>query len=303
MHLDLNLLTALDALLEEGSVAGAAARLHLTQPAMSRALGRIRRAMGDEILVRTGRTMTPTPRALAVQAQVHTLVQQAQTVLTPDRTLDLTTLDRTFTLRWHDAVTTAAAPGLLARISAQAPGVRLSLLPEAGADTTDLRHGHVDLEITAATPESPDLAHETIAHDRLVVLMRENHPAATRNLTPARYAKAAHLIVSRRGQLADPVDDLLAEHGLHRQVRAAVPTTAAALQCLRDNDFLVVLPEHMTRAATQESGLLTRPLPFPAAPIPVIMAWHQRYTGDPAHTWLRTQTRTTVTELCADPTR
>ncbi|GAA2804714.1 LysR family transcriptional regulator [Crossiella cryophila] len=298
MHLDLNLLTALDALLEEGSVAGAAARLHLTQPAMSRALGRIRRAMGDEILVRTGRTMTPTPRALAVQAQVHTLVRQAHTVLTPDHALDLTTLDRTFTLRWHDAVTTAAAPALLARISTQAPGVRLRLLPEAGTDDTDLRHGRVDLEITAATPESPDLAHETIAHDRLVVAMRENHPAAARKLTPARYAKAPHLIVSRRGQLTDPVDGLLAEHGLHRQVHAAVPTATAALHCLRDNDFLVVLPEHMTRAASQDTGLLIRPLPFPTPPIPVIMSWHQRYTGDPAHTWLRTQTRAVVAELC-----
>src|SRR3954465_11323365 len=104
VQVDLNLLTALDALLEEGSVAGAAARLRLSAPAMSRTLGRIRRATGDQILVRTGRTMTPTPYAIAIREQVHELLQQVQGVLAPSRELDLTTLERTFTLRWHDSL-------------------------------------------------------------------------------------------------------------------------------------------------------------------------------------------------------
>src|SRR5690242_9139367 len=107
MQLDLNLLAALDALLEEGSVAGAADRMHVTSPAMSRTLGRIRKATKDQILVRTGRTMTPTPYALAVRAEVHRLVQQAHAVLAPASALDLGTLGRTFTLQWHDAVTSA----------------------------------------------------------------------------------------------------------------------------------------------------------------------------------------------------
>ena len=114
MQLDLNLLTALDALLEEGSVAGAAERLHVTAPAMSRSLGRIRRATGDQILVRTGRTMTPTPYAIAVREQVHDLVQQARGVLAPSREIDLATLERTFTLRWHDALVALSGPALLA---------------------------------------------------------------------------------------------------------------------------------------------------------------------------------------------
>ena len=154
MQLDLNLLTALDALLEEGSVAGAADRLHLSAPAMSRQLGRIRRSTGDQILVRTGRTMTPTPHALAVRAEVHALVQRANGVLSPERELDLATLERTFTLQWHDAVLTAIGPSLLATVQAQAPGVRLRLLAEARTDTNDLRHGQVDLEIGSAEPRA-----------------------------------------------------------------------------------------------------------------------------------------------------
>src|SRR3954471_24657706 len=113
VDLDLNLLTALDALLEEGSVMGAADRLHLSSPAISRTLGRLRKLTGDDILVRTGRTMTPTPHALAVRAQVSDLVRQPQAVLAPSRELDLAALDRTFTLQCHDALASALAPRLL----------------------------------------------------------------------------------------------------------------------------------------------------------------------------------------------
>src|SRR4051812_16000358 len=113
VQVDLNLLTALDALLEEGSVAGTAARLRLSAPAMSRTLGRIRRATGDQILVRTGRTMTPTPHALALQAEVHALVHAATAVLSRDGDLDVAAIDRTFTLQCHDSVVTAIGPALL----------------------------------------------------------------------------------------------------------------------------------------------------------------------------------------------
>ena len=103
MQLDLNLLTALDALLEEESVTGAAERLHLSAPAMSRSLGRLRRATGDQILVRNGRIMRPTPRAVALRAEVRALVLRSREVLTPEAPLDLAALRRTFTLRAHDA--------------------------------------------------------------------------------------------------------------------------------------------------------------------------------------------------------
>src|SRR4051812_25513646 len=147
MQLDLNLLVALDALLEEGSVMGAAERLHLSSPAVSRTLGRLRRLTGDDILVRTGRTMVPTPYATAVHEEVRRLVRQAQDVLMPSRELDLAALDRTFTLQCHDALATALTPALLDRIGEQAPGVTLRVLVESSVDTDDLRRGRVDLEL------------------------------------------------------------------------------------------------------------------------------------------------------------
>lgn len=294
MQLDLNLLTALDALLEEGSVAGAADRLHLTAPAMSRALGRIRRVTGDQILVRTGRTMTPTPHAVAIRGKVHALVQQVQAVLAPDRDLDLTTLERTFTLRWHDAVTTAVGPAVLAAVQARAPGVRLRMLAEADADTNDLRHGQVDLELGADQPLLPDINTETVAQDRLVVAFRPEHPLVEGELTLERYAQADHITVSRRGRLRDPIDDALQERGTGRRVVAAVPTLSAAVRFAQQSDILVAVPEHLSRPVIKEANLDIRSLPLDLPLVPLVLAWHRRYDTDRAHAWLRDIVRTAV---------
>src|SRR3954466_4034617 len=146
-NLDLNLLTALDALLEEHSVTGAAARLHLSEPAMSRTLSRIRTALRDPVLVRSGRRMVPTPRAVAIRGEVHDLVHRAQAVFAPPGAPDLSTLDRTFTLLASDLAASVAAP-LIARMAAEAPGVRLRFLGESPqTDTAALRSGDVDLDI------------------------------------------------------------------------------------------------------------------------------------------------------------
>jgi DNA-binding transcriptional LysR family regulator len=268
--LDLNLLTALDALLEEGSVAGAAHRLHLSSPAMSRTLGRIRDATGDQILVRTGRTMTPTPYALA-------------------------TLDRTFTLKFHDAVTTAAGPDLLARARAAAPGVRLRFLAEAGTDTADLRRGEIDLEAGSTQPSAPEVRADLIGHDRLMVAVPTSD--LERTLTVAGYAAADHVIVSRRGRLRDPIDEALAAQGLRRRTIATAPTLTAALALAHATGALVAVPERMSAGPAARYGLRLVPLPVEVPLSPLILAWHQRYDTDRPHTWLRALVRTTLQQL------
>jgi len=293
MQLDFNLVTVLHALLEEGSVTGAADRLRLSAPAVSRSLGRIRRLTGDDILVRTGRTMTPTPYALAVRHQVGDLVRQATAVLAPSRELDLAGLDRTFTLQCHDALSSSLAPALLSAVAEQAPGVRLRLPAEAAGDTDDLRHGRVDLQIGADAPRQPEFRHETAGHDRLVVVMRGGHPAAGR-LDAEAYAAYPHVLISRRGRLSDPIDELLAARGLSRRVVAAVGASATALYAVSRGDSLVTAPVTMCRPLIAAFGLRTEPLPVPSAPVPIVCAWHQRYDTDPAHAWLRRQVRAAI---------
>ncbi|MEC4575132.1 LysR family transcriptional regulator [Streptomyces virginiae] len=288
MQLDLNLLTALDALLEEGSVAGAAARLHVTAPAMSRSLGRIRHTTGDQILVRTGRTMTPTPYAIAVRAQVHELLHQVQGVLAPSRELDLATLERTFTLRWHDSLVALSGPALLASVRRQAPGVRLRFVAESSVDTPELRRGEVDLEANANRPAAPDVRAENVGETRLVIVVRREHPLTLDGaLTAQRYAAAEHLTVSRRGNLANALDDALARVGLSRRVVATAPTEAAAFAFARDCDLVISVPEATTRSLAAGLGLVVLPLPLELPSAPVYLSWHQRYDTDTAHAWLR----------------
>ncbi|UOZ10719.1 LysR family transcriptional regulator [Amycolatopsis sp. WQ 127309] len=297
MYLDLNLLTALDALLEEGSVAAAADRLHLSSPAMSRTLGRIRRTTGDQILVRTGRTMTPTPYALEIRAQVRDLVQQAESVLAPDRALDLAELDRVFTVICHDAITTALGPRLIAAVHRDAPNARLRLLAEGRADTQELRRGQVDLELGSAAPDSPEIRSELFFEDRLVLAVAPDHPFATRKPTLRRYAEALHLRITRRGRLHDPMDDALAEHGLERRVVATTPTTTSALSVVRLGECVVAVPERMCAGMIDALGLVTVPLPMPVPPAPLVGSWHQRYENDKAHRWLRDRVREALRDL------
>ncbi|KEF05154.1 MULTISPECIES: LysR family transcriptional regulator [Streptomyces] len=295
MQLDLNLLAALDALLEEGSVAGAAERLHVTAPAMSRSLGRIRRTTGDQILVRTGRTMTPTPYAIAVREQVHELLQQVQGVLAPSRELDLTTLERTFTLRWHDSLVALGGPALLAAVREQAPGVRLRFLAESSVDTPELRRGEVDLEANADRPTAPDIRADRVAESQHVIVVRQGHPLTrVRAVTAAQYAAAEHITVSRRGRLGNALDDALARLGLTRRVVATAPTESTALEFVRDSDLLVTAPESTTRATATALGLTVLPLPFELPSAAVYLSWHQRYDTDPAHIWLRDLARSAL---------
>src|SRR6188474_580385 len=143
---DLNLLVTLNVLLAEGSVARAAERLQLSPSAMSRALARLRATTGDPLLVRAGRDLVPTPRALELRDRVSQLVQDAEAVLRPSEGLNLKQLVRTFTLRTSDGWVENVGPSLIARVREEAPGVRLRFVQKLSKDTAPLRDGSIDLE-------------------------------------------------------------------------------------------------------------------------------------------------------------
>lgn len=212
--------------------------------------------------------MVPTTRALAMRAQVHALVQQAHQLLSAQQELDLTALDRVFTVRWHDALTVACGTALTTAVRRQAPGVRLRLSAEPGADDAELRRGEVDLESSSSPPTLPDIRHRLVGRDRLIVAVRPGHPLTEGGPSPERYAAAEHLTVSRRGSLRDPIDDALTSRGLERRVVAAGPTAAFALQLAHDTDLVVTLPDAVTRTAREQLGLATLPPPFPLPEVP-----------------------------------
>ncbi len=293
---DLNLLVTLDVLLAEGSVARAARRLRLSPSAMSRTLARLRETTGDPLLVRAGRGLVPTPRALELREQVGPLVQQAQALLRPAEALDLARLDRTFTLRASDGFVESFGPGLIARVEAVAPGVRLRFTQKPDKDSASLRDGSVDLETgVVGQATGPEVRAQALFRDRFIAVVRPGHALCQGAITPARYAEGRHILVSRRGREEGPVDEALQALGLERRIATMVGGFSAALALARASDLIATVPERHTQAL--RAGLRGFALPFALAPFSVSMLWHPRLDADPAHRWLRGCLR----EACAAP--
>ena len=304
---DLNLLITLDVLLTEGSVARAAQRLRLSPSAMSRALARLRETTGDPLLVRAGRGLVPTPRALALREQVSRLVQEAQAVLRPVQSLDLgqvvrtftlraseefvenidlNQLVRTFTLRTSEGFVENFGPDLIARVGEEAPGVRLRFVNKTDNDYALLREGSVDVAIGVVDPgASPEVLTQALFRDRLVGVVRSGHPLSRGAVSAERFAQGQHVYVSRRGLARGQVDDALLALGLTREISTLVAGFATAIALARDTDLIASVPERYT--ANQREGLFSFALPVSLPTFTVAMLWHPRLDADLAHRWLR----------------
>jgi DNA-binding transcriptional LysR family regulator len=293
--LDMNLLVALDALLELRSVGLAAERLHTSAPAMSRTLSRLRRRLDDPVLVRAGRGMVPTPRALAMQSNVHDVVNRARALFTPPEGIEPHRLTRTFALQVGDmGMLSTIAERLLTRVRAEAPEVVLRFVGESHEDTHSLRDGSVDLEVGQTNHVDPEIVVEDLTTERLVGVVRAGHPLTRGRVTLGRFAKAEHVVFSRRGRLRGPVDDLLAEHGLQRRVVVCAPTPAGGLFLVRSSDLVGMMPAAMGRSAIEALELRSFEIPLDLPPLTISMAWHPRHEADGAHRWLRQCVRETL---------
>jgi len=283
---DLNLLVTLDVLLAEGSVARAARRLRLSPSAMSRALARLRETTGDPLLVRAGRGLVPTPRALELRGRVGQLVQDGEAVLRPAETLDLRQLTRSFTLRTSEGFVENFGPALIACVGREAPGVRLRFMQKPDKDSASLRDGAVDLETgVVGDTTGPEVRAQALFRDRFIGVVRKGHALSKGKITPARYAAGRHIFVSRRGLDRGPIDEALQKLGLERDIATIVGGFATALALARTSDLIASVPERHT--GTLRAGMHSFPLPVPMPEITVSLLWHPRMDADPAHRWLR----------------
>jgi DNA-binding transcriptional LysR family regulator len=283
---DLNLLFTLDVLLAEGSVARAARRLQLSPSAMSRALARLRQTMGDPLLVRAGRGLVATPRALELRERVGQLVQDAAAVLRPAENLDLKQLVRTFTLRSSEGFVDNFGPDLIKRVGKEAPGVRLVFLQKADRDSALLRDGSVDLETgVVGKPTGPEVRVQALFRDRFVGVVRRGHPLCRGRMTAARYAAGRHIFVSRRGLEQGPIDEALKPLGLAREIATVVGGFSGALALARGSDLIASVPERHT--GKLRAGMHSFALPLSMPEVTVSLLWHPRLDADAAHRWLR----------------
>lgn len=286
---DLNLLFALDALLAEQSVAGAARRLQLSASAMSRTLSRLRETTGDPLLVRAGRNMVLTPYAQAIRERTQNAVFDARSVLRPSSPeLNIATLEQRFTLRANDGFVEAFGPALIAELATIAPGVSLRFAAKPEKSARPLREGWVDLEIGVLGEMGPEIRVQALFRDRFVGVVSRSHPlAGTKNVTTSQYVNWPHVVTSRRGLLTGPVDEGLAQAGFARRIAAIVPGFPAALAVVRRTDFIALVPASFLINLAAPETWFTFELPVKTERITVSQMWHPRTEVDPAHRWLR----------------
>lgn len=283
---DLNLLVTLDVLLAEGSVARAAKRLQLSPSAMSRALARLRDVTGDPLLVRAGRGLVPSPRALELRRQVGDLVRDAEAVLRPTKLLDLNGLARTFTLRTSDGFTESFGASIVQRVGEDAPAVQLRFLRKLDRSSEGLRDGSIDLETgVVGRTLGPEVRAKALFRDRFIGVVRKGHPLEHTDIVAADFAAGKHVRVSQSGIERGPIDEAMKASGLRREVVASVDGYIAALALARRSDLIASVPERHTWAL--RDGMFSFPFPVFVPDVPVSLLWHPRQDGDPAHHWLR----------------
>jgi DNA-binding transcriptional LysR family regulator len=299
--LDLNLLLIFEAVMRQRSVIGAAKQLHLSQPAMSHALNRLRGRLKDRLFVRTPAGMMPTPRAEQLALPVRRALDELRLALEPE-TFSAVTAERHFAVAVNNYAAAVLVAPLVARCRELAPRIRLSLRPSGTLNVADLlERADLDLAISAADAPAERFASRVLLADRYVVVMRRTHPAARRALDLPTFAKLPQLVISSTGENIGFIDSALASNGHARSVVLEAPYLSAG-QVLAQSDMVAVLGRQIALEFRRSYPIKISELPFESPSLRSIMLWHRRLDDQPAHHWLR-QTAVSVAGVIADPPR
>lgn len=282
---DANLLLALDALLQAGSVTGAARRMNVSPPAMSHTLSRLRLAVGDPLFVRAGNRLVPTPRALALGERVARAAAEIRALLRPELPLDVAKLERTFVIRASDATIVTVGHSLDVLVRQEAPGVALHLV---GVLLTEARE--VDLDIGVQYGVAPDLRVQTLCHEEMVPVVRKDHPLANRRVTSVRLAALENIAVaSQRAKLEELTKPRRGRRS--RPPSRIVPSFLAAAALVRASDAYTVIPNRLAATVVEAFGLRRLSVTGPATKVVITQAWSPRFDNDAGHIWLRSCVR------------
>ncbi len=285
--IDLNLLLSFDALLEEGSVTKAAKRVGVSQPAMSNALGRLRRSIGDELLVRTKTGMVPTPRALELAGPVREALSTLERALEDRGSFDAATAERKFVLATNDYAEMVLLPALALHCAKYAPGVDLSVRALGDLPSSALESGEVDLALGVFQDIPGSLRQQGLFKDRFVCVARKDHPEVQGTLSLEQYARQTHVLISPRGKGPGVVDHVLAQQQLQRRVAVSVPHFSVAPLLVAQTDHVLTLASRVACAFGAALGLQVLEPPLDLPHFTIRQVWHQRFQQDAAHAWLR----------------
>ena len=300
--LDLNLLVALRALLTERHVTRAAARVGLSQPAMSHALSRLRELLDDPLLVRTPSGMRPTPRAEAMTAPLERALEDIGRLLSSPAPFDPRLSTRKFRIASNDYMELVLFPRLLRRLWTEAPNVDVRIINLAGGVNEDLAEGRLDLAMGVvgqfANVDAPrGLRSRDLVSDGFVCVVREDHPVVKKRLSLDDFVALPHALVAPRGEGGSVVDSALARIGKKRRVAVEIPHFLVAPHVVRETDLILTLAARVAVSLAPLLGLrqIAPPLELPG--FTMTMVWHERQHVDPAHVWLRDTIATVAKDL------
>jgi len=295
---DLNLLKLFDALVRERSVTRAGLQLGLSQPATSRALGRLRTMLGDRLVVRGKLGLELTPRGAALAGPVSRLLDDARGIVAP-AAFDPARATGRITIAAHDHLSLVVLSGLVERFERHAPALSLHIAPPVGDNVGLIETGMADLALGMFDTAPGSLHRRTLYTDRLVCVVRQGHLAAAGALDLDRYAALRHVAVTISGVGASTVDAALSALGRTRHVALRVPHFVAGAMLVADSDMILTLPGRLARRLAAQLPLALLDLPLQVAPLAPAMIWHERVHGDPAHVWVRRQ----IADVAADKTQ
>ncbi len=285
--IDLNLLRVLQAVDQEGSITRAARRLGLSQPAVSNAVARLRRAVGDPLLVRSTQGMEATPRARRMLDALDAAMGLIRQGLRDGASFDPARTQEEFNLLVSDLGEIVYLPPLMRHLQAHAPLVRIQVRQLAGGGYAEaLEAGLADLAVGFLPNPRSSLRSRRLFSDRFVCMVRSGHPVLDGPLTLERYVALSHVVVSRRGVREGLVTEALAALGMERRIALIIPHFAAAPSVVGSSDLAVTVPGRMVRIY-DGTGVTGVPLPFAVPPIELALYWHERLQEDAASRWLR----------------
>jgi len=286
--LDLNLLVVLDALLAEKSVSGAARRLNSTQPAVSRALGKLRVWFDDPLLARTRTGMAPTAMGLSLAAEVRGVVDRIQGFVDRRETFAPATARRTFRLTMSDYPQQVVCERLLPHLARRAPFVDVDVRPWSLSFPDALEAGILDAAVSPPITTVPGLHSAELVRDELVLVVRREHPVAKKKrLTLDDYCALSHAQAAPNGRSGSFIDDILAARGLSRRVVLRLPSMLAMSTLVASSDCCATIPRRLAETHAVSHALAVLALPFDAPGIGLSLIWHERSQLDPGHAWLR----------------
>lgn len=293
--IDLNLLVALDALIQDANVTAAGRRIGLSQPAMSHALARLRELLSDALLVREGRSLRRSALAERLGPVVQELLAEVETMLLGARDFVPRLATRGFRITTNDYCGAVLLPDAIERIQRAAPQVHLQIHAHRGAaPVRELARGELDLALGTFLEVDPSLKVEALFDEHFVCLVRKGHPRVRGKLTLARYVELTHLQVSAPGYGFGVVDQALAQRGLKRRIAVQIPFFLIATSIVARTDLIVTLPARLAHLPGADHGLRVLPAPLELSTFSVQQVWHERADGDPACTWLRKQIQDTA---------